>query len=108
MFPSPQHREVPIPTLHCACPVLPMMRWEAVKAKAGRNSGRNKVFADGQEGMPSPCTALGFWDTGLNAMLSRRRPEVASAGGVRRHELMAFDQSGGIVAIAERSPCACR
>jgi hypothetical protein len=28
--------------------------------------------------------------------------------GVRRNELMAFDQSGEIVAIAERSPCACR
>src|SRR3954453_23344002 len=85
-----------------------MMRWEAVKAKAGRNSGRNKVFADGQGGMPSPCTALGFWDTGLNAMLSRRGAEVASSGGARGDGLLAVDQSGGIVAIADRDPCACR
>ena len=30
------------------------MGWEADKAKAGRNGGRNKVFADGQQGMLPP------------------------------------------------------
>src|SRR3954454_4511008 len=31
-----------------------MIEGEAVKAKAGRNGGKNKVFADGQQGLPPP------------------------------------------------------
>src|SRR5690348_16267957 len=76
-----------------------MRSWEADKAKAGRNGGKNKVVADGQQGMLPPVPPWVSGTAELNLLL----PE-----GVRRNEPMAFDQSGGIVAIAERSPCACR
>ena len=43
---SPQHQEAPNPKSHCACSALPLVRWEAVKAKTGRKSVKNKVMTD--------------------------------------------------------------
>jgi|SRR3954452_14807764 len=48
------------------------------------------------------CTACGFWDTGLNACYLGDELKLLLPKGVQRHELMAFDHSGGVVAIAER------
>src|SRR5690242_17749940 len=57
---------------------------------------------------PHFCTACRFWDTGLNACCLGSELKLPLPEVVQRHELMAFDQSGGVVAIAERSLRACR
>src|SRR4051812_44724550 len=57
--------------------------------------------------IPVAYSACGFWDTGLNACCLGGELKLLLPEDVWRNEPIVFDQSGGVVAIAERSPCAC-